>query len=157
MYIRGLHIALPIQQETSLKLKIIVKNLFMNLSNTHYLSSTAFLNFTKILKGTLKETVPCYLIFLQWGVDHQMEYIVLLLALTFVMSTVVIFSLLRVMRPPLIDTFGDFGCQFQLRFFCPLFSTRLPNRYLYLVLELLVFVHFKFDLVKSSNPSYNVI
>lgn len=83
-----------------------------------------------------------------------MEFIVFLLALAFVMSTVVIFSLLR---PPLIDAFGDFGCHFQLRFFCPLFSTRLPNRYLYLVLELLVFVHFKFDLVKSSNPSYNVI
>lgn len=50
-----------------------------------------------------------------------MEFIVLLLALAFVMSTVVIFSLLRVMRPPLIDAFGDFGCQFQLRFFFPLF------------------------------------
>lgn len=73
----SLHIALPIQQETSFLVKIIVKNYFINFSMIHNPSRTVILNFTKIFKGSLYETVPCYLSYLQWGVDHQMESIVI--------------------------------------------------------------------------------
>lgn len=40
---------------------LIIKTHFMNFSNTNKPSSTGILNFTKILMGTLSETVPCYL------------------------------------------------------------------------------------------------
>lgn len=41
-------------------LMLLTKNHFMNFTNTHKPSSSATLNFTKIL-GTLSENVPCYL------------------------------------------------------------------------------------------------